>query len=74
MRNVPAQLEVINRGANFNIANACAIDFVASLEVALARATITEEEKLAIRHKVTTLLMSTTQQSRFSPSKMQAVT
>ncbi len=32
----PAQLEVIRGCANFNIANASVIDFVASLKVALA--------------------------------------
>ncbi len=67
----PAQLDVLSRCANINIANASVIDFVASLEVALARPTKTQEEKLAIRHNVTTLLMNITKQSRFSPSEMQ---
>ncbi len=49
------------------------MDFVASIEVALARATITEEEELAIRHKVTTRLMNTTKLCQLSPSEMQAV-
>ncbi len=61
------------RSLIFNTANANVIDFIASLEVALTRATMTEGEKLAIQHKVTTLLMNTTKQPRLLTAELHAI-